>query len=213
MKRCLKHLWIFLVLPATVLAAPIITDPKGEPATTAKAVEDFIANVQGIVAATVGAIAMAMIIWGAVIMGTAGGNEDKISKGKKILTFAIGGLILILFAQGLIYAFVQLLGGSIGTSMVPTALAANSVVPNTEAQTIEGLISNVITFVLPIIAAILVLMMVYSGSLYITSGGDPDKTAKAKKTLLWTIVATILIVMSYSIVVAINNIVLNNIKP
>ena len=43
-------------------------------------------------------------------MMTAGGNEDRIAKGKKVLTYAIGGLALILLSYALVSLFVSLLG-------------------------------------------------------------------------------------------------------
>jgi len=112
----LKKLELLLLsialLPATAMAA-IIEDPLGAPPAEASAIESLITRLQNIVLATAGIIAVAMIIYGAVILGTAGGNEEKIGKGKKILTYAIGGLIFILAAGFLIGFFIRILGGDI----------------------------------------------------------------------------------------------------
>lgn len=97
----------------TAHAASIIEEPEGGPAVDASAVTDFINRLQGIVLGTAGIIAVAMIIYGAIVLGTAGGNEEKIGKGKKILTYAIGGLIFILVSGFLIGAFIRVLGGEI----------------------------------------------------------------------------------------------------
>jgi hypothetical protein len=100
------------ILP-TVYAESIINDPLGGPATDASAVTEFINGLQTIVLSTAGIIAVAMIIYGAIVLGTAGGNEEKIGKGKKILTYAIGGLIFILISGFLIGTFIKLIGGGI----------------------------------------------------------------------------------------------------
>lgn len=94
-------------------ADSIIDDPTGGPPTDADALTDLINRLQGIILGTAGIIAVAMIIYGAIVLGTAGGNEDKIGKGKKILTYAIGGLIFILVSGFLIGTFIRLLGGGI----------------------------------------------------------------------------------------------------
>lgn len=102
-----------LLMPLQVMAAPVFDDPLGDPVTDASAIEQFIGRLQDIVLGTAGAVAVAMIIWGAIVLGTAGGNEDKIGKGKKILTYAIGGLIFILASGFLIGFFIRILGGNI----------------------------------------------------------------------------------------------------
>jgi hypothetical protein len=100
-------------IPKVLAADSIINDPLGGPVTDAQAVVDFINRLQAIVLGAAGAIAVGMIIWGAIILGTAGGNEEKVGKGKKILTYAIGGLIFILAAGFLIGAFIRLIGGKV----------------------------------------------------------------------------------------------------
>lgn len=112
LKRRLQNLLTAVKLvPLTVTS--IIIDPNGNPVTKAEDVEKFINRLQNMVLAAAGAIAMAMVIYGAIILGTAGGNEEKIGKGKKILTFAVGGLILILLAGTMTSIFVRFLGGGV----------------------------------------------------------------------------------------------------
>jgi hypothetical protein len=100
-------------LGAALISANIIDNPSGDLPNRAQAIEDLIIRLQNIVLGTAGIIAVAMIIWGAIILGTAGGNEEKIGKGKKILTYAVGGLIFILISGFLVGAFIRLLGGDI----------------------------------------------------------------------------------------------------
>jgi hypothetical protein len=90
--------------------------------------------------------------------------------------------------------------------MLPKVLAASVTVNDTDSS-IADIISGMIDYILPFIGGILMLMIIYGGVLYITSGGDPDKLQKAKRTILWAVVAVILIAISYSIVVALNKVV------
>ena len=105
--------WIKIIFPRVMAADSIISDPLGGPVMTADAVEDLVKNLSNIVFATAGGVAVAMIIWGAIILTTAGGNEEKTAKGKKILTYAIGGIVFIVASYTLINIFIRLLGGSV----------------------------------------------------------------------------------------------------
>ena len=44
------------------------------------------------------------------------------------------------------------------------------------------------------------LSFLVAGIIYITSGGDPAKAEKAKKTMIWSVVALVVMVLSYGIV-------------
>ena len=80
------------------------------------------------------------------------------------------------------------------------ALAAQ-VLPNTESVSINDIIVNALTkYIVPLAAALAVGFVIYGGAQYIMSGGDPEKTLKAKKTILWAIVAVIIIVLTVPIV-------------
>ena len=116
---CFSLTFSIAFLPTTVYAAPdcsesdsLIIDPEGEPARKADDLYCLIDRAKNIVLGTAGIIAVAMIIWGGIILATAAGNEERVAKGKKVLTFSIGGLLCIIFAQVLILAFVALLGGT-----------------------------------------------------------------------------------------------------
>lgn len=91
----------------------IIDNPSGGPAKDAQAVVDLITRLQNIVFAAAGAIAIAMIVWGGFLMMTAGGNEDRIGKGKKVLTYAVGGVALILLSYTVVTLLVRALGGTV----------------------------------------------------------------------------------------------------
>ncbi len=56
-------------------------------------------------------VAMAFIVWGAYGMITAGGDEEKITGSKQVLSQAVIGFFLVLVSYLLIDAIVSLLGG------------------------------------------------------------------------------------------------------
>jgi len=59
-----------------------------------------------------------------------------------------------------------------------------------------GLVNNLMLIIL----SVSVLMIMVGGGIYIFSSGDSEMTKKGKETLLWTIVGTVLAIMSYGII-------------
>lgn len=57
-----------------------------------------------------GLIAVAFLIYAGVLMVTAGGNEDAVGKAKKIITFAVVGVIIILLSYTIVSFVTSALG-------------------------------------------------------------------------------------------------------
>lgn len=64
----------------------------------------------------------------------------------------------------------------------------------------QTLVSNLITYVLWFLGALAVIFVIYGGILYITSGGDADKTKKARDTLLYAVIGIVVVVLAIAIV-------------
>jgi cytochrome bd-type quinol oxidase subunit 2 len=62
----------------------------------------------------VGVLFSIMFLYGALQYITSNGNQQRAEAGKKTLTFAIGGLVLIILAEIIIGLYVKALGGSVG---------------------------------------------------------------------------------------------------
>jgi hypothetical protein len=69
-----------------------------------------------------------------------------------------------------------------------------------KVKSIPELIGNVIRVVLGLVGSVALLMFVYGGMLWLTSGGNPDKIKKAKDTLVWASIGLIIIFASYALV-------------
>jgi hypothetical protein len=59
---------------------------------------------------------------------------------------------------------------------------------------------NVINYLLFFLGILAVGAIVYGGILFITSGGDSEKTTRARNTLLYAIIGVIIIVLAFAIV-------------
>jgi hypothetical protein len=86
------------------------TTPEG---INAVAKGSFTANVTTVInyfLGILGLIAVGFIIYAGVLMVTAGGNEDAIGKGRKIITYAVIGIVIILLSYTIVTFVTNALG-------------------------------------------------------------------------------------------------------
>lgn len=74
---------------------------------------------------------------------------------------------------------------------------------------VPSLARTLLTWILGFAGAFAVMAVVFSGFMYVTSGGDATQAEKAKKNLTWAIIGIVLVAFSEAIVWFIND-VLNN---
>lgn len=63
-----------------------------------------------------------------------------------------------------------------------------------------SIVTGLIQYALIFVAILAVVFAIYGGVLYITSGGDSEKTTKARNTILYAVLGVILVVLAYAIV-------------
>ena len=68
------------------------------------------------------------------------------------------------------------------------------------------LVENTLLWVLSVAGVMTIFMLVLGGIMYMTSAGDEQKVATAKKIVTWTIIGLGLILISYSIIKVLNDI-------
>lgn len=93
--------------------------------------------------------------------------------------------------------------------MLNVARAADQVAEiNQKSLTLEELILNTATkVIIPVLATLAVGAIIYAGTLYLMSQGDSEKLSKAKRALVWPIVGVVLIVLSFTLVLALRQVV------
>ncbi len=79
------------------------------------------------------------------------------------------------------------------TPQVPSGLS------NTPTD-LNAVIAKVTNLLLYIVGATAVIMVVVGGFMYITSGGNPQRTKSAKDTILFAIVGMVIALLAYGIV-------------
>lgn len=100
---------LLVLLPAATLAElgdGALTENKGT-------LQGFLTSIQNWLLGFVGALAVLFIVYGGFLYMTSGGNKPQIETAKKTLTYAIGGLAVVLLAG----VVLQLLTGNFLTSI------------------------------------------------------------------------------------------------
>lgn len=91
-----------LALPAIASAAVTIENVGGSLGLGSADLKQTVLNIITFVLGLLGLIAVIMILYGGFIWLTAGGNEDKVSSAKRIISSAIVGLVVILISWAIV---------------------------------------------------------------------------------------------------------------
>ena len=68
-------------------------------------------------------------------------------------------------------------------------------------------IEKIIGFVLWVATAIVPIMIIVAGFLFLTSGGDPEKARTAKRIIFWTVIGLAIILLAKGIISVIKQII------
>jgi len=71
--------------------------------------DTMVGTIIQVVLSLLGAIFLILIIYGGITWMTAGGNEDRVARARKILTTAVIGLIIVLAAYAISYFVIEAL--------------------------------------------------------------------------------------------------------
>ena len=117
---------------------------------------------------------------------------------KKTLRTAFAGLLLVpVLALG-----VTVIAGSGDVSaQINNGLnAANPGTGPTNLTGTDGVFTTVVNVLLFVIGAISVIMLIYGGIRYTTSGGNANSVTAAKNTIMYAIIGLIVAIFAYAIV-------------
>jgi hypothetical protein len=86
----------------------------------------------------------------------------------------------------------------ITTLLLLAAIGNELTVPKTTLTSTN--ISDALSFVFALLGVIAVIIIILGGFQYITSQGEPQKTAKAKDTILYAVIGLVVSILAWSIV-------------
>jgi len=113
-----------------------------------------------------------------------------------------------------IYGIIHIFSAFISVFFAFGARAASTVNWNngvfenpTGVNNTTALVTNIVNWLLGITSALVILFLVVGGIMYITAAGDEQKTEQAKKIITYCIIGLVIILISYSVVLALNSII------
>ena len=147
----------------------------------------LIANWVAVIVAT---FAILVVMIGGIQYMTSGGDEKKIGQARKTVTYAVVGLTIALLSWSLMRELQIILG------------VQERVEPVTDLPTpyIETVIVNAINWLAGIVAIVSVLIIVISGVLWVTAGGDEERIKSSRKWLIGGIGGLIIALAAWAIV-------------
>lgn len=129
------------------------------------------------------ALAVFFIVLGAFFYVASGGNDERVSQGRQMIFGSFIAIVIVIFSGVLIRTLHRPAEGTSGyLSDVPTV------------------INNATNILVGIIAAFSVVMMIYSGFLYITAKGDSEKMNKAHHSIRYAVLGLIIGLLAYTAV-------------
>lgn len=148
----------------------------------------------------------AYLILGYVIYGGyqyifSGGEPAKIASGKKTLTNGFIGLAIVLMAN----IFVTAIRVVLGANFSENCFSVECVNPT-------EMISEAIQWTIAICGLVAAAFIVYGGILYITSSGDPQKTQRAKQTILYALIGIAIVALAELITAFVTNMIKESIN-
>ena len=122
-------------------------------------------------------------------------------KDKLVKILSIGLLVLGMTMVGAAAVQSPVLAGSDQYNLKSGIETGNSPeTPDSLFDESDGIFKTVINVLLFLIGAISVIMIIYGGIRYVTSGGDQGAVTSAKNTILYAVVGLVVAILAYAIV-------------
>ena len=102
------------------------------------------------------------------------------------------------------YLFLSIAVLNLFIAKTSLAVLVNVTNPIAESHFSE-LVENFLLWTLGVAGSIALLMLVTGGILYVTSSGDEQKIATAKRMVTWTILGLMIVLASYAIIVVMSD--------
>lgn len=154
------------------------TQPKDEEEIKA-IIWKVVLNIVTMVLQIVGYVCVGFVIWGGYLYMLARGESGKVASGKKTITNALIGLVICMTASLISGAIVDVASGAA-----------------TDANFFASIFNTAFLWA-GIVCAIII---VIGGISYVTSTGDPQKTAKAKNTIMYAAIGLAITLLAAAIV-------------
>lgn len=158
--------------------------------------ERFIGNVLNPLIALLETMASAFFVAIAIFtfyrMITANGEDEKVTKWKQSIIYAIVWFIVVKLAKVLVITTYWKI--DCGTKIITTTCVRQE-----NLSDFVLIIVDVINWMNSFIGIVVVLMIIYAGAQILLSGGDEEKVSKAKKAIIGVFIGLLILVFNYLI--------------
>lgn len=146
----------------------------------------LIQNVGTFGASIVAILSTVAILFGGIMYILSAGDEQRAAQAKKIIIFAIIGLVIAASASVIVGLARDVYGDPLGPGLGATPLLA--------------LIGNISILILSPLALTATAAIIYGGYMYVTSAGEEDKARRGKQIILYAFIGIVIILISASVV-------------
>lgn len=160
------------------------------------ATRNLINNISNFFVGFLAILSALVVVIGGVMYVMSLGDEQRTSRAKRIVFFAVLGLLISGLAT-LISNIVRQIVSPLLPAGSPFFLGGG---PGGAANTVTQLIGNIGIFVLSPLAMIAAAAIIYGGYTYITSAGEEDKARLGKRIILFTLIGIFIILAAALIV-------------
>ncbi len=161
-----------------------IDQPDKNDAGLSKFVWQIALNVLFDISLAIGYLTLAMIVFGGYQYISSQGDPGKMAKGKKTLMSAVIGTTIALSASVVINTASAILGENLfGAGIIKTDISTN-------------VIQNILNYAYSMAGLVAVAFIIKGGVDYISSQGDPGKTAQGTRTLITAVVGLVIVILA-----------------
>jgi len=142
----------------------------------------------------IGILAIAMVLYSSFRMLISRGEPQTLGQAKTGLVYAIVGLVASIMSYAIVFALGNFIGLNNQAPGFGNPLASTSM---------QDFITNIVVRFAQLIGTVALVMVVYSGFVYMTAAGNEEKTRKGKNGLLWSVVGFLTAILAYVIINAV----------
>lgn len=144
-----------------------------------------------------GTLALTFTIFGGYLIMAAAGNEERYSKGKKMVVYSVLGMILSAASYTILSTVINILTNGAQGNYITTTILFDPVQSSSPGD-LYG--RRILGYLLNSLGAFALLVSIYGGALWMTAAGNEEKIGKAKKTLTYGVLGLAIILGSYGLI-------------
>lgn len=180
---------LFLILTALPLAAFGQSELLLNPPIQAKTIDQIVSILITFAEAVITPLSALAVMIAAFLYITAGGSEERVTKGHRALTYGVVGIAIVLSARFLKDVVIGVAGGA------------------TRAENFAIFLQGVVQAFGTVLMGISVLAVLFAAFLFITGGGNPDKVTAARRTLTFALVGVAVALLAFAVPALVSNVI------